>query len=131
MRGSYAGHSAENNNESRKELVLRIAKFLEVYLLDARLQFLAGLEFDNGAFWNRYFLVGLIGIAPNARLAALHFEYTEVAELDVMPLHKMFGDCVQRELDHVTDFFLRKSGLVVDAKYDIAFGQVSWHTNNL
>ena len=90
-------------------------KLLGVEKEDAFAHFLAGLELDDGAFWNRNFLLGGVRVAADAFLAAENFEDTEIAEFDAVAGCEFFGDGIESELDDVHDVILSHLGLTSDA----------------
>ena len=51
----------------------------------------------------------------------MNLENTEVTQLHIPPLGQRIGDRVEGQLDHLADFLLRESRLVIDAQHDVAF----------
>ena len=80
-----------------------------------------------GALRDDHLGLRLVRIAADAGLAALHFEYAEVAELDVTTIGQRLLDDVERQLDGFDDLLLGEVRLFVDIENDFAFCEVSGH----
>ena len=71
--------------------------------LELSLEGLARLELDHAAARDGNVHLGLVGVATNASLADLLLEYSEVAELDILPASQSSLDLVNGCLDNLAD----------------------------
>ncbi len=99
----------------------------DVELFEQLLEDLAALKFDHGALGNDHFGLRLVRIAADARFAALDFQHSEVAQLDVAAFGEGFHDDIERHLDGGDDFLLGEAGLLVDLEDDLSFSEVGRH----
>ena len=69
-------------------------------------------------------MLGAIRVAPDARLAELHLEDAEVAQLDGLAVGEAFREVIEGALNDVEDILLHHAGLIADTDNQIAFGQI-------
>jgi hypothetical protein len=100
------------------------SEFVQLDLAKLLLEDLASLEFHHSALGNDHFSLGLVGIAPDARLAPLDFQDAEVAKFHIPSISQGFLNDIQGELDGFYNLLLGEVGLLVDFKDDLAFGKV-------
>jgi len=84
--------------------------------------FLAGLELDDRAGRDGHIPGRGVGVPPNPRLANLHLEDPEVAQLDGFAPGERVGDVVQGFLNHGQHLLLDEAGFLADAEDEVAFG---------
>src|SRR5690606_13836608 len=99
----------------------------DIQLLQHLLEDLDGLELQHGAFRDDHLAGGLVRIAADARLAPLHLQHAEVAQLHVATFGQRLHDDVQRHLHGGHDFLLGEAGLLVDIQDDLSFSQIGRH----
>ncbi|MEQ1771286.1 MAG: hypothetical protein ABL879_15770 [Devosia sp.] len=110
-------------------VVSALLEFREVDLLEFLFEDFACLEFYHRSQRNDDCLVGSIGISADARPAQLHFQNSEIAQLDVSSLGQRALDSVERLLHVIDDLFLREPGLPENLQHDLMFGQVGHGVN--